>query len=161
MTPGGMIPELGGGFVRNQHLEKEFTKSPGFVGVPSQMRDVLCRRGLRTKPPPSLPGSMCATATRSSVNRVLGGNARRSDLLLARASLIALALASPAASPAWGGPDDYPPGLFERSPLNDTPAAVSRRGHSPSGQAKIPPSERASGACHHYRVWSYPSPQPC
>jgi hypothetical protein len=77
--------------------------------------------------------------------------------MLVRASLIAFALASP----AWGGPDDYPPGLFERSPLNDTPAAVSRGGHRTSAQAKIPPSERASGACHHYRVWSYPWPQPC
>ena len=41
--------------------------------------------------------------------------------MLARASLIVLALASP----AWADPDGYPAGLFERSPLNDTPAAVS------------------------------------
>jgi hypothetical protein len=77
--------------------------------------------------------------------------------MLARASLIVLALASP----AWAGPDDYPAGLFERSPLNDTPAAVSQRRHSSPGQAKKLPSERASGACHHYRVWRYPWPQPC
>ena len=76
--------------------------------------------------------------------------------MLARASLIALALASP----AWGGPDDYPPGLFEHSPLNDTPAG-DRRSNRPPGQEKNPTSERASGACHHYRVWSYPWPQPC
>jgi hypothetical protein len=77
--------------------------------------------------------------------------------MLARATLIVLALASP----AWAGPDDYPAGLFEHSPLNDTPAAVSRGSHNPTGQAKNPASERASGACHHYRVWSYPWPQPC
>ena len=75
--------------------------------------------------------------------------------MFARASLVALALASP----AWAD-SDYPAGLFERSPL-DTPAAASRRGHNPPRQAKNPPSERASGACHHYRVWSYPWPQPC
>ena len=75
--------------------------------------------------------------------------------MLARATLIVLALASP----AWAGPDDYPAGLFEHSPLNDTPAAVSRLRHS--SQAKNPPSERAGGDCHHYRVWSYPWPQPC
>ena len=42
--------------------------------------------------------------------------------MFARASLVALALASP----AWADPD-YPAGLFERSPLNGPPAAVSRR----------------------------------
>jgi hypothetical protein len=77
--------------------------------------------------------------------------------MLARATLIVFALASP----AWAGADDYPAGLFERSPLNDTPAAVSHGSHSPPGQAENPASERASGACHHYRVWSYPWPQPC
>jgi hypothetical protein len=77
--------------------------------------------------------------------------------MFARASLVALALASP----AWADPD-YPAGLFERSPLNGPPAAVSRRGHNlPPSQAKDPPSERASGACHHYREWRYPWPQPC
>jgi hypothetical protein len=77
--------------------------------------------------------------------------------MLARASLIVLALASP----AWAGPDDYPTGLFERSPLNDTPAAASRRGHNSPGQAKNPRRERAGGGCHHYRDWRYPWPQPC
>ena len=74
--------------------------------------------------------------------------------MFARASLVALAVASP----AWADPD-YPGGLFERSPLNGPPAAVSRR--RPPSQAKDPPSERASGACHHYRDWRYPWPQPC
>jgi hypothetical protein len=73
-----------------------------------------------------------------------------------RASLVALALASP----AWAD-SDYPAGLFERSPLNDTPAGAPRREHSPPGQAKNPPRARASGGCHHYREWRYPWPQPC
>ena len=77
--------------------------------------------------------------------------------MLARASLIVVILASP----AWAGPNDYPAGLFERSPLNDTPAAVSSRRHVvPLGKPKTRPA-RASGTCHHYRVWSYPWPQPC
>jgi transposase-like protein len=46
-------------------------------------------------------------------------------------------------------------------PLNNTPAAASRRGHNSPGQAKNPPRERASGGCHHYREWRYPWPQPC
>jgi hypothetical protein len=78
--------------------------------------------------------------------------------MFARASLVVLALAL--ASPAWADPD-YPAGLFERSPLNGRPAANSGRGHNPTSQAKGPPSERASGACHHYREWRYPQPQPC
>jgi hypothetical protein len=53
--------------------------------------------------------------------------------MLARATLIVLALASP----AWAGPDDYPAGLFEHSPLNDTPAAVSRLRHSSPPQGKL------------------------
>ena len=51
--------------------------------------------------------------------------------MFARASLVALALASP----AWADPD-YPAGLFERSPLNGPPAAVSRRGHNPAQRAR-------------------------
>jgi hypothetical protein len=77
--------------------------------------------------------------------------------MFARASLVVLALASP----AWADPD-YPAGLFERSPLNGPPAAVSHRGHKiPPSQAKDTASERASGACHHYREWRYSWPQPC
>ena len=74
--------------------------------------------------------------------------------MLARASLIVLALASP----AWADPDGYPAGLFERSPLSDTPAAVSPRSRNPAPRkangTSFTPSERADGACHHYRVWS-------
>jgi hypothetical protein len=73
--------------------------------------------------------------------------------MLARAALVAAALVSP----AWAGPDDYPVGLFENSPVNDAPAAVHE---SHVRQAKNLPSEH-SGGCHHYRVWSYPWPQPC
>jgi len=76
--------------------------------------------------------------------------------MLARASLVALVLASPASADS-----DYPAGLLERSPLNDAPAAASRRGHHSPGQAKNPPRERAIGGCHHYREWRYPWPQPC
>jgi hypothetical protein len=77
--------------------------------------------------------------------------------MFARASLVAFVLVSP----AWAD-SDYPAGLFERSPLNDTPAAASPPGHKiPPSQAKDPPGERASGACHHYREWRYPWPQPC
>jgi hypothetical protein len=76
--------------------------------------------------------------------------------MFARASLVALVLSSP----AWADPD-YPAGLFERSPLNGSPA-VSHPGHKvPPSQAKDPASERASGACHHYRDWRYSWPQPC
>jgi hypothetical protein len=85
--------------------------------------------------------------------------------MFACASLVALALAL--ASPVRADPD-YPAGLFERSPLNGPPAAVSRRAHnnnSPSQSNDSPLSapaiERASGACHHYREWRYPWPQPC
>ena len=55
--------------------------------------------------------------------------------MFARASLVALALASP----AWADPD-YPAGLFERSPLNGPPAAVSRRGHNPPRKRKTRPA---------------------
>ena len=77
--------------------------------------------------------------------------------MFARASLVVLALTSP----AWADPD-YPAGLFERSPLNGPPAAVSHRGHKiPPSQAKDPASERASSTCHHYSDWRYSWPRPC
>ena len=76
--------------------------------------------------------------------------------MFARASLVVIVLASP----AWAD-SDYPAGLFERSPLNDTPAAASHRRYDPPGQAKNPPRERTSSDCHHYREWRYPWPQPC
>jgi hypothetical protein len=74
--------------------------------------------------------------------------------VFARASLVALVLASP----AWAD-SDYPAGLFERSPLNDMPAAASSRGHNSPKQAKS--RSREHGGCHHYREWRYPEPQPC
>jgi hypothetical protein len=61
--------------------------------------------------------------------------------MFVRTTLVALVLASP----AWADPD-YPAGLFERSPLNDTPPAASRQGLSSPGQAKNPPRERARAA---------------
>ena len=60
--------------------------------------------------------------------------------MFARASLVALALASP----AWADPD-YPAGLFERSPLNGPPAAVSRRRHNPSERPAQRARQRRSG----------------
>jgi hypothetical protein len=76
--------------------------------------------------------------------------------MFVRAGRVTLVLASP----AWAD-SDYPAGLFERSPLNDTPAAASRPGNYALGQAKNPPKERARGGCHHYHEWRYPWPQPC
>jgi hypothetical protein len=76
--------------------------------------------------------------------------------MIVRASLVALVLASP----AWADPD-YPAGLFERSPLNDTPPPASGPGQNSPAQAKNPPRERASGGCDHYSEWRYPWPQPC
>jgi hypothetical protein len=76
--------------------------------------------------------------------------------MFARASIVALVLASP----AWAD-SDYPVGLFEHSPVSDEPAAVSHQGHNSLGQAKNPVRERAGGGCHHYRDWRYPWPQPC
>ena len=76
--------------------------------------------------------------------------------MFARASIVALVLASP----AWAD-TDYPAGLFERSPVSDAPAAVSPQGHRSLGQAKNPVRARASGGCHHYRERRYPWSQPC
>jgi hypothetical protein len=76
--------------------------------------------------------------------------------MFARASLVALVLASP----AWAD-SDYPAGLFEHSPVTDAPAAASPHGTSAPGQAKNPSRDRASGGCHHYRDWRYAYPQPC
>ena len=85
--------------------------------------------------------------------------------MLARAGLaalaIALAVALPLPLPARADPD-YPAGLFERSPLNGSRAAVShqRRKSAPS-PANDPASVGASGACRHHSEWRYPWPQPC
>ena len=56
--------------------------------------------------------------------------------MFVRASVVALAIAL--ASPAWADPE-YPAGLFERSPLNGPPAAVSHQRH------KIPHPKQRPG----------------
>jgi hypothetical protein len=61
--------------------------------------------------------------------------------MFVRTTLVALVLASP----AWAGPD-YPAGLFERSPLNDTPPAASRRGIIPPDKRKTRPESAPAGA---------------
>ncbi|MBV9906400.1 MAG: hypothetical protein JOY52_02430 [Hyphomicrobiales bacterium] len=76
--------------------------------------------------------------------------------MLARVSLVALVLASP----AWAD-SDYPAGLFERSPVTDAPAADSRQPSPAIGQTTKPSGDRGRGGCHHYREWRYPYPQPC
>jgi hypothetical protein len=76
--------------------------------------------------------------------------------MLARVSLVALILASP----AWAD-SDYPAGLFERSPVTDGPAADSRHPSPALGRTTRPSRDRARGGCHHYREWRYPYPQPC
>jgi hypothetical protein len=65
--------------------------------------------------------------------------------MFVRTTLVALVLASP----AWADPD-YPAGLFERSPLNDTPPAASRQGRTsekPAQRAipwRLPPLSRVA-----------------
>ena len=76
--------------------------------------------------------------------------------MFVRAGLVAFFLATP----AWAD-SDYPAGLFERSPVTDTPAAASSQGNDSPGHSKNPPRARASEGCHHYREWRYPWPQPC
>ena len=124
--------------------------------APSPSQVVLCRRrGKR--------GVRSATGLRRGAT---GSGARGKDRnfrertqekpLLARACVIAMALVSP----AWAGADDYPPGLFEQSPLNGAPADAPRS-HKAQGAPKEPLGRRAPGGCHHYRSWFYPWPQPC
>jgi hypothetical protein len=78
--------------------------------------------------------------------------------MFARVSVLVLALVL--VSPAWAD-SDYPAGLFEHSPVNDAPAAAPRQGSRAVGQPKSPSRNRDNGACHHYREWRYPYPQPC
>ena len=56
---------------------------------------------------------------------------------------------------------EYPPGLFERSPLVEPQGSprtgVWYRSHATPNLA----SEAPKGSCKHYREWFYPSPQPC
>ena len=78
---------------------------------------------------------------------------------------------------------DYPPGLFERSPLVEPqgspvkpqgtpvkPQGSPRTGvyrnqatRNPASEAHMtqPASEAPEGSCKHYREWFYPWPQPC
>ena len=71
---------------------------------------------------------------------------------------------------------EYPPGLFERSPLVEpqgsprkpqgSPRTGVYRSHAtqnPASEAHMtqPASEAAEGSCKHYREWFYPWPQPC
>jgi len=80
--------------------------------------------------------------------------------MFARMSLVAV-VALVLASPAWAD-SDYPAGLFERSPVTDAPAAAPPRQGSPAiGRPRSPSKSRDNGACHHYREWRYPYPQPC
>ena len=57
---------------------------------------------------------------------------------------------------------EYPPGLFERSPLVEpqgSPVKPQEGGRSRATQN--PASEAPKGSCKHYREWFYPWPQPC
>ena len=64
---------------------------------------------------------------------------------------------------------EYPPGLFERSPLVEpqgSPRTGVYRSHAtqnPASEAHTtqPASEAPEGSCKHYREWFYPWPQPC
>ena len=70
---------------------------------------------------------------------------------------------------------DYPPGLFERSPLVEPqgspvkpqgtpvkPQGSPRTGVSYRSQpTQNPAGEAPEGSCKHYREWFYPWPQPC
>lgn len=59
---------------------------------------------------------------------------------------------------------DYPPQLFERSPL--MPSEVIVHDKCPPGQQIVQllpiakPKHRHAG-CHHYSYWGYPYPQSC
>jgi hypothetical protein len=61
--------------------------------------------------------------------------------MFVRTTLVALVLASP----AWADPE-YPAGLFERSPLNDTPPAASRQGLVPPDKRKTRPGSEPVAA---------------
>jgi hypothetical protein len=71
---------------------------------------------------------------------------------------------------------EYPPGLFERSPLVEpqgsprklqgSPRTGVYRSHAtpnPASEVHMtqPASEAPEGSCKHYREWLYPWPQPC
>jgi hypothetical protein len=65
---------------------------------------------------------------------------------------------------------EYPPGLFERSPLIEPqgersslvkPQGSPRTGVYRSHATQNPASEAPEGSYKHYREWFYPWPQPC
>ena len=63
---------------------------------------------------------------------------------------------------------EYPPGLFERSPLIEPQGTPAKPQESPtrgvpyrSQATQNPASEAPRGSCKHYREWFYPWPQPC
>jgi hypothetical protein len=70
---------------------------------------------------------------------------------------------------------EYPPGLFERSPLVEPQGSPAKPQGSPvksqgsprtgvwhqSQATENPASEASGGSCKHYREWFYPWPQPC
>ena len=69
---------------------------------------------------------------------------------------------------------EYPPGLFERSPLVEPQGSPVKPQGSPVPQGsprtgvwrrsqltQNPASEAPEGSCKHYREWFYPWPQPC
>jgi len=63
---------------------------------------------------------------------------------------------------------EYPPGLFERSPLIEPQGSPVKPQGSPrtgvwyrSQPTQNSASEAPEGSCKHYREWFYPWPQPC
>ena len=56
---------------------------------------------------------------------------------------------------------DYPPGLFERSPLVKPQGGPGTGVGYRSRATQNPASEAPNGSCKHYREWFYPWPQPC
>jgi hypothetical protein len=63
---------------------------------------------------------------------------------------------------------EYPPGLFERSPIVEPHGSPVKPQESPktgvwrrSQLTQNPASGVAQGSCKHYRDWFYPWPQPC
>jgi len=73
--------------------------------------------------------------------------------------LIILVLIAILIAPLAVADSQYPPSLFENSPLVTTPYGARRPGPGtrPNHRAREP----ESGGCHHYGDWRYPWPQPC
>jgi hypothetical protein len=56
---------------------------------------------------------------------------------------------------------EYPPGLFERSPLVKPQGGPGTGVGYRSRATQNPASEAPNGSCKHYREWFYPWSQPC